>query len=312
MDCFIGVDFGGTSVKLGVITGEGVILKKNIVTIGSADSFEKIMHPVAEWVQSYLKNNDKNNVKAIGIGTPGFIDKRTNILISGSENVPALKKHSVANILYEKTGIPAYQDNDGTCAAAGESVFGNGKNYSDFVMITLGTGIGGGLVLNGKVYRGSKGFSGEIGHICLDPNGIWCNCGSRGCFEQYASGPAIVRNYANKLLKRGIVTNEEITPKYIFIRAKSKDEIALEVIEEAGYRIAQAFGTLLNVLNLEAFIIGGGISRSGNMLLPVINKYLPDFVWPQLKEGVEIEIAKLQNDAGIMGAAAMAFERMNN
>ncbi len=105
MDYFIGVDFGGTSVKLGVITGEGVILKKNIVTISAGDSFEKIMHPVSEWIQTYLKNNDKDDVKAIGIGTPGFIDKRTNILISGSENVPALKKHSVANILYEKTEI---------------------------------------------------------------------------------------------------------------------------------------------------------------------------------------------------------------
>lgn len=314
MDNFIGVDIGGTSVKIGVVTSEGKLLKKDIIEINPKAEYEEIITPVKDWIQLFLKNEFKRSINAIGIGTPGFIDKRTGVLVSGSENVPMLKKHATAKLLEDFTGIPAYQDNDGTCATAGELMFGKGQKYKDFVMITLGTGIGGGLVLNGKIYRGSKGFAAEIGHMCLDPNGSWCNCGSRGCFEQYASGPAIVKNYTNKLIKRGIEINENITAKYIFDNAytnkKILGEIAREVIEETGLKIAQAFGTLLNILNLEAFIIGGGISKSGELLLPSIKRHLFDFVWPELGKDVAIMIAGLQNDAGIMGAAAMAYERL--
>ncbi|MCD6122583.1 MAG: ROK family protein [Spirochaetales bacterium] len=316
MDNFIGVDFGGTSVKIGIVSSEGKLLKKDIIAINSKDEFKNIINPVKGWIKNYFKNEDKQKVKAIGVGTPGFIDKRNGVLVSGSENIPMLKGHAAAKILEDFTGIPAYQDNDGTCAAAGELMFGKGKKYKDFVMITLGTGIGGGLVLNGKIYRGAKGFAGEIGHMCLDPNGVWCNCGSRGCFEQYASGPAMVSNFENKLIKRNIEINEEITPKYIFETANlTKEitgEIAKEVIEDAGLKIAQAFGTLLNILNLEAFIIGGGISKSGELLLPYVKKHLPDFVWPELGKDVDVMIAELQNNAGIMGAAAMAYERLGS
>ena len=309
MDNIIGLDFGGTSVKAGLVNSNGKIIRRETITIDANGSFEEIMSPVIKWIHKVAENN-KNNIKAVGIGTPGFTDKDSGLLIAGSENIPALQGHSIPLLIEKETGIKAFADNDATCAAAGELMFGMGKNYSNFVMITLGTGIGGGLVLNSRVYRGRDGFAGEIGHMCLDPGGPQCNCGSRGCFEQYASGPAMVRLYNEKLKKRGIKARESITPKEIFEAGKRKESVALDTIDQVGYRIAQAFGTLLNILNVNACIIGGGISRAGDLLKINVIKHLPDFVWPQLLRDVAIEIAALQNDAGILGAAAQAYERL--
>ncbi len=312
MENIIGLDFGGTSVKVGVVTPDGNFLKRDLIPINSLTDFDVVISPVLSWIESYLKENHDVKIDAVGIGTPGFIDKNTNVLIAGSENLPAIKHHSIAKIIEERFGIPSFADNDATCAAAGELVFGAGKDYSDFILITLGTGIGGGLVLNGKVYRGFKGFAGELGHVCVDPNGPQCNCGGRGCFEQYSSGPAMVKEYMRMIRNRGIEVSQEITPKLIFDRAKIGEEIALLVVEEACHKIAQVFGTLLNVLNVKALIIGGGISRAGNIITDKVKKYLPDFVWPELLRGVDVLIAKLQNDAGVLGAAAQAIERLRD
>ncbi len=311
MSNFIGLDFGGTSVKVGVVSDSGKILRSDIIPVKSLSDFDKVMSPVIDWIDRFLKEG-KISIDAVGIGTPGFVDKETKVLIAGSENLPAIKHHSIARIIEDTFHLPAFADNDATCAIAGELVFGAGKNYSDFVMITLGTGIGGGLVLNGRVYRGFRGFAGEIGHICIDPNGPHCNCGSRGCFEQYASGPAIVREYKRMIKNRGINIEEEITPKFIFDRAKEGGELELLLVEDVCHKIAQAFGTLLNVLNVEAFIIGGGISRAGSIISSTVKKYLPDFVWPELLKGVDVVIAELQNNAGILGAAAQAMERLRD
>ncbi len=312
MKNIIGLDFGGTSVKVGVVTPEGRLLKKDLIPINSLTDFDAVISPVLSWIGDFLRENSEIGIDAVGIGTPGFIDKKTNILIAGSENLPAIKSHSIAGVIEEKFGIPSFADNDATCAAAGELIFGVGREYSDFIMITLGTGIGGGLVLNGKVYRGFRGFAGELGHVCVDPNGPQCNCGGRGCFEQYSSGPAMVREYKRMINNRGIEISEEITPKLIFDRAKGGEEVALLVVEEACHKIAQVFGTLLNVLNVRALVIGGGISKAGSIITDKVKKYLPDFVWPELLRGVDVVIAKLQNDAGVLGAAAQAIERLRN
>ncbi len=312
MENIIGLDFGGTSVKIGVVTPQGELLKRDMIPVKSLTDFDVLLSPVLSWIENYLRENRSVKIDAVGIGTPGFIDKNTNVLIAGSENLPAIKHHSIANIIEKKFNIPAFADNDATCAAAGELIFGVGKDYSDFILITLGTGIGGGLVLNGRVYRGFRGFAGELGHVCVDPNGPQCNCGGRGCFEQYSSGPAMVREYKRMIKNRGIDISEEITPKLIFDRAKDGEEVALLVVEEASHKIAQVFGTLLNVLNVEALVIGGGISKAGTIITDKVKKYLPDFVWPELLKGVDVLIAKLQNDAGVLGAAAQAIERLRN
>ncbi len=309
MEYVIGMDFGGTSVKAGIVDDEGRIIERDTIPIDALSSFDEIMTPVIQWIKNRVKKNELE-IRAVGIGTPGFTDKKRGILIAGAENIPSLKGHSIPGMIEKQTGVVAFADNDATCAAAGELLFGIGKKYRNFVMITLGTGIGGGIAIDGRIYRGRDGFAGEIGHMCLDPGGPHCNCGSRGCFEQYASGPAMVRLYSEKLKKRGIKPSEKLTPKDLFDAARRNDEVAMETLDLVGLRIAQAFGTLLNIFNAGACIMGGGISKSGDLLKKIVSKHLPDFVWPELLENVSLEIAELQNDAGIIGAAAQAYERL--
>jgi glucokinase len=311
MELAAGIDFGGTSAKIGLVDRAGRILARAHVSMDAGESFEGIVGPVARTLRELIERDATGAmVSTIGICTPGFVDKSDGNLIGGVNNIPSLRHRSVQGYLQEAFGIPAFADNDATSAAAGELAFGAGRRFSNFVLITIGTAIGGGLVFDRRVYRGWKGFAGEIGHICVSPNGLWCNCGSRGCFEQYASGTAILRVYGEKLHKRGIECPDCHSPKDVVERARAGDRLAVDTLEEAGGWIAQAFGTLLNVLNLEACLVGGGVSEAGDMLLEPVRRHLADHCWSQIGEGVEVLAAELGNDAGILGAAAQAFERL--
>ena len=309
MDLAAGIDFGGTSAKIGLVSREGRILDRAAVTMDPRESFEGIVAPVELALRGLLGRHPKERLSTIGIGTPGFIDKGEGLLIGGCENIPSLQGRSVQQQLAGAFSVPAYAENDATSAAAGELAFGAGRRFSHFVLITLGTAIGGGLVLGGQVYRGSRGFAAEIGHLCVSPGGLWCNCGSRGCFEQYASGTAIARVYAEKVHKR-TGAMEAVTPKDVVARARAGDLSAVDTLEEAAAWIAQAFGSLLNILDLEACIVGGGVSEAGDVLIDPIRRRLPDHCWRQIHDGVEVLAAELHNDAGILGAAAQAWERL--
>jgi len=311
MELAAGIDFGGTSAKIGLVDRDGRILGRAQVTMDARESFEGIVDPVVRTLQDLIaRTGGGGTVSTIGICTPGFIDKSDGNLIGGANNVPSLQHRSVQQYMERVFRVPAFADNDATSAAAGELAFGAGRRFSSFVLITVGTAIGGGLVFDRKIYRGWKGFAGEIGHICVSPNGLWCNCGSRGCFEQYASGSAILRVYGEKLRKRGTECPECQSPRDVVERARGGDGLARDTLEEAGGWIAQAFGTLLNVLNLEACLVGGGVSEAGDMLLEPVRRHLADHCWSQIGEGVEVLAAELRNDAGILGAAAQAFERL--
>jgi glucokinase len=310
MELAAGIDFGGTFAKIGLVERGGRIRARTQVAMDPRESFERIVEPVAETLRVLLSREAPGDtLTTIGIGTPGFIDKQEGVLLGGCENIPSLQKRSVQRYLGTAFGVPAFAENDATSAAAGELAFGAGRNFSNFVLITVGTAIGGGLVLGGRVYRGWRGFAGEIGHICVNPLGLWCSCGSRGCFEQYASATAILRVYAQKVGQRGGAPGT-LTARDVVERAKAGDTSARDALEEAGTWIAQAFGTLLNVLDLEACIVGGGVSEAGEALLEPVRRHLPDHCWPQIGTGVVVRAAELRNDAGILGAAAQAYERL--
>jgi glucokinase len=323
MDIAAGIDFGGTSAKMGLVDRTGRIHARSQVAVDARASYEGIVGPVADSLRALIAREARGlRLVTIGIGTPGFIDKTEGVLVGGCENIPALQKRSVSKSLAQQFDVPAYAENDATSAAAGELAFGAGRSFSSFVLITIGTAIGGGLVLDGKVYRGSRGFAGEIGHLCVSPGGLWCNCGSRGCFEQYASGTAIVRLYSEKLRKRGgdpanaldpasaLNPGRTLSTRDVVEKARAGDRCAVDTLEEAGAWIAQAFGSLLNILDLQACIVGGGVSDAGETLLEPIRRRLPDHCWPQIAHGVSVRAAELRNDAGILGAAAQAFERL--
>ncbi|MBE3134377.1 MAG: ROK family protein [Acidobacteria bacterium] len=312
MDLAAGVDFGGSSVKVGLVDRKGGVHARETIQIDPRASFEAILDPVVRGLRRLVGTIGKgSSLAAVGIGTPGFTDTVTGVLVGGCENIPRLRGNSIQAFLADAMGVPGFADNDATVAAAGELLFGAGRKYRNFVLITLGTGIGGGFVLDGRVYRGARGFAAEIGHLCADPNGVWCNCGSRGCLEQYASGPAMVRLYTEKAKKRGAeLPARALTPKDVVDRASGGDALARDTIEEAGRFLAQAFGTILNLLNLEACIVGGGISQAGEIVLEPIRRHLGDHCWPLIASGVQVVTAELLNDAGILGAAAQAFERL--
>ena len=312
MDLAAGVDFGGSSVKVGLVDRKGGIHARETIEIDPRASFEAILDPVVRSLRRLVGTIEKGgSLAAVGIGTPGFTDTVTGVLVGGCENIPRLRGNSIQAFLADALGVPGFADNDATVAAAGELLFGAGRKFRNFVLITLGTGIGGGFVLDGRVYRGARGFAAEIGHLCVDPNGVWCNCGSRGCLEQYASGPAMVRLYGEKARKRGAeLPSRALTPKDLVDRASGGDALARDTIEESGRFIAQAFGTILNLLNLEACIVGGGISQAGEIVLEPIRRHIGDHCWPLIASGVQVVTAELLNDAGILGAAAQAFERL--
>jgi glucokinase len=312
MEFAAGIDFGGSSAKVGLVDRTGRIASKDAIIMNPRETFEGIVEPVAGCLRELVrKQGAEGRLVTIGIGTPGFIDRNEGLLIGGCENIPSLQRRSVQQYLAESFAVPAFAENDATAAAAGELAFGAGRKLSYFVLITIGTAIGGGLVMEGKVYRGSRGFAAEIGHLCVNPGGLWCKCGCRGCFEQYASGTAIAMNYEEKLRKRGGAPAEKTTSRYVVDRARAGDRLAIDVLEEAGNWIAQAFGSMLNILDLEACIVGGGVSQAGEMLLEPIRRHLPDHCWPQICKGVQVVAAELRNDAGILGAAALAFERLD-
>lgn len=311
MELLAGIDFGGSSAKIGLVDERGKIVSRTGVVMDPSQSFEGIVLPVADGLRKLLlEQGDGAHLRVIGIGTPGFIDKNEGMLIGGCDNIPALQHRSVQNYIAHAFKTPTFAENDATSAAAGELAYGAGKSFSHFLLITLGTAIGGGLVLGGRVYRGWRGFAGEVGHLCMSPGGLWCGCGSRGCFEQYASGRAMARIYAEKRKKRASSDADRVTPKVVVQRAVEGDLLARDTLEETGRWIAQAFGGILNVLDLQACIVGGGVSEAGEMILEPIRRNLPDFTWPEICKDVRVLAAELGNDAGILGAAAQAVERL--
>jgi glucokinase len=305
MDYVAGIDLGGTSAKLGLVDRGGRILARERVTIDPRADAGRIMAPILQAVRGLGARMAADRLVAAGLGTPGFVDIETGML-TGSENIPGMQETPIFRLLSEGLGVPAFVDNDANCAAAGELAFGAGSRFSSFLLATVGTGIGGGLVLGGRLWRGARGFAGEIGHMCLDPLGPWCPCGARGCLEQYAAGPAIVRLYRSKVGQRGPAASLD-APEEVARLAAAGDRMALAAFDEAGAALAQAFGSILNLLNLDACLVGGGVAAAGEILLEPLRRHLPDFVYPLVGQRVTVVPAALGNDAGLLGAAALAF-----
>ena len=312
---YCGVDFGGTAAKIGIVDEKGKLYGTERLEISAVQSYGDIFGMVAHCIRHRFRELGLS-VTAIGIGSPGFIDRNEGRVLQGSENLPAFKNRSLVRYLSEDFQLPVFADNDANCAAAGELQFGIGAGYDSFVMITLGAGVGGALVLEGRVFRGTRGLAGEIGHVCLDVHGPYCTCGSRGCFEQYASAAAIERSYREKCEKRGLESTsrseQPITAEEVFERAGSGDPAAEQVVLETAQHIARVFGNMVNVFNPEACIIGGGISAAGEELLQPVRDYIADYAWPLPLAGVKIHAAALQNDAGVLGAAAQCLDRLKS
>ncbi len=309
--CF-GIDVGGTTVKMGLFTTEGELLDKWEIPTRKEDGGAYILNDVAASVEAKLaeKNIAKDDVAGAGIGVPGpTLDTG---YVSICVNL-GWKDKNPANELSELLSIPVKAGNDANVAALGEMWKGGGEGYLDVVLLTLGTGVGGGIIINGEIAPSHRGVGGELGHITVNPDEeATCNCGNHGCLEQYASATGVVR-IANKLLaaskeESSLRTLETVTAKDVFDAAKAGDHLAVEAVEVLGKYLGLVVANVALTVDPDVFVIGGGVSKAGQVLIDVITKYYHNFAKIIGDNKAKVVLAKLGNDAGIYGAARMVLK----
>lgn len=309
--CF-GIDVGGTTVKMGLFTTEGELLDKWEIPTRKEDGGAYILNDVAASVEAKLaeKNIAKEDVAGAGIGVPGpTLDTG---YVSICVNL-GWKDKNPANELSELLSIPVKAGNDANVAALGEMWKGGGEGYIDVVLLTLGTGVGGGIIINGEIAPSHRGVGGELGHITVNPDEeATCNCGNHGCLEQYASATGVVR-IAKKLLaaskeESSLRTLETVTAKDVFDAAKAGDHLAVEAVEVLGKYLGLVVANVALTVDPDVFVIGGGVSKAGQVLIDVITKYYHKFAKIIGDNKAKVVLAKLGNDAGIYGAARMVLK----
>lgn len=303
-----GVDIGGTTIKMGFFETDGKLLDKWEIKTNTENGGKEILSDVAKAIDNKLAQEgiSKSEVEGIGVGVPGPV--RADGVVNRCVNL-GWGVVDVANELSALTGLNVKAGNDANVAALGEMWQGGAKGCKDVVMVTLGTGVGGGIIVDGKIVAGFNGAGGEIGHITVNKDEIEaCNCGKYGCLEQYTSATGIVRMAKRKLSKTSDETMlrkfEELTAKDIFDAAKEGDETALDLVDELGEILGSALSNIACVVNPEVIVIGGGVSKAGAILIDTIQKHYEETAFHAAKD-TRFEIASLGNDAGIYGSMAM-------
>ncbi|MBW5378608.1 ROK family protein [Brachyspira pilosicoli] len=313
-DAVIALDIGGTSIKGAIINEEGNILYKDSFNIEANFTSEEHKTNIANIIKKLLENMPSEyNAIGIGLDCPGVMNSET-LHMGGAENVPGLHgiKFSDIGDLFD---LPIKTANDASMAALGEAKYGSGKDkeYKSVMFITLGTGVGGGFVFNGKLFTGSLGGAGEVGHVFVVPDGDKCNCGSSGCIERYASATGFIAMAKQKIHKNVVpttLTYEELEKgkaKAIFDAAKKGDALAKETIVECSYYLGMSIAQALNMLDLDLVLIGGGLCKDFDMMIEHIKRGVNNYGLRMMVRNLEIKPASLGNDAGVLGCAAMFF-----
>lgn len=312
---FAGIDIGGTGIK-------GVITDINASIVASGDTptpatAREIDLAIAGLIDSMSKKCGikMNKFKAVGIGAAGSIDNSKGIAIH-SPNIPAWDHYPLAAKIKSLTGIPVILENDATVATAGAWLQDNIKTFSNWVMVTLGTGIGGGAVINNRIYTGQSGSSLEVGHMTIDINGRECPCGNRGCLERYASATALVettKEYlkifpASSLNLR--TETEKLSSKMIYEEAMQNDALALKAINEISTYLGYGIVNIVNIFNPEAVVFGGGLSQAHRLILPVVKAVVKQYAMKGIKENIKYIHLRRQSRMSAMGAAKMAIEHL--
>lgn len=309
---FLGVDIGGMSVKIGCVTASGEILfKDNVVT--DTKNVDRFLEETKNLIKKSLDRCKEENLEVLGIGfgIPGLVSNKDGLIVKMAniegENIP-LRDY------LKEFNIPIKISNDANVAALAEQRFGAAKGLDNVVLLTLGTGIGGGVIIDGRLFEGTDGKGAELGHICLIYNGQKCGCGRKGCLEAYASAASLVRETKEKMLERrdsmmwDFVNGDidKVNGLVSFECSKKGDEAAIEVIDQYISYLGEGMLDFCNIFRPEAFVIGGGISNQGDYLTDKLKKYLEDRNYGYDKAPKsDVLVAKLKNDAGIIGAASL-------
>jgi glucokinase len=317
---YVGIDIGATQIKMGLVTRAGTLVEREQFETIRISSLAHFIDVIKETIERLLQARgiNKLSVGGIGIGAPGWVDHHRGI-VRELTNMPGWKDVPLAANLESATGLKSFVDNDANVTAIGELIHGEGKGRQDFVCMTLGTGVGGAIVIDGKIYRGADSLAGEIGHMTLDVNGPECACGAKGCLERYVGNRFIVASALRKLEMRAdlgdqrILLNmaenqaKNITPKLLAEAAAQGDKVAIEVWRETGHYIGVALAAIVNVLNPECFIIGGGVAKAGPVLFDAIRATTASLAMNGLGATTPILPAHLRENSGIVGAAAFGL-----
>jgi len=311
---FIGIDIGGTNVKIGCFDRELNLISKTAVATEADMGPEVVVDKIAQTVEKLLADGgfSLQDVAAAGMGSPGPANYREGIIIR-STNMPKFKNTPLPHMLSERIGTAVVFDNDANVACWGEYAVGAGRGVSDMVFFTLGTGIGGGIINNGKLLHGCGDNAAELGHIIIYPGGRRCNCGQRGCVEAYASANSTakraseaVKAGAQSSLKKVLDEKGEITCKDVYEQAAAGDALAQKITDETAEALAILCINVLHSTEPGRIVFSGGMIAAGEVLLNRIKHYFNEHIWSLKKETVEICFATLGEDAGIIGAAALA------
>lgn len=307
-----GVDIGGTTVKMGLFDKDGCLLEKWEIPTIKDNGGARVLPDVAESILTRMQERGitREEVAGVGVGAPGAIDK-SGLLVNGAVNI-GWGVFNLAEVMSGYLDLPVKAANDANVAAFGEMWQGGGKGYTNIVAVTLGTGVGGGIIIDGKIVTGATGAGGEIGHIHIeDEENEECGCRNKGCLEQYASATGVVRLANRRLAKDdapSVLRGETVTAKAVFDAVKAGDAVAIEIAEQFGDYLGKGLAAVAGVVNPEIFVIGGGVSKAGNILLEYAEPYFKKYVFAAARN-TKFVLATLGNDAGIYGAAGLILSQ---
>jgi glucokinase len=300
---YIGIDMGGTNIRLALVSKEGEVGDLVFLSTKEYSSWGDLLIKLT----SMIAEMDRDRVKAVGVAVAGGVLIPKGIM-SYSPNVRWMDGQPVRENLAKATGLPVWIENDANAITYGEWMYGAGKGFSSIICLTLGSGVGGGIILDGDLYRGEDGLAGEIGHMCLQPGGRACSCGKRGCLEAYSSGSALSAIYGERSQKREI--DDQLNPVQIYERAIGGEKLALDVFDTFGEHLGIAIANLVNVFSVHHYIITGGVSHAWELFFDPLERALEANLFSPHKGRVEVFPGQLGNKAGVMGVARLAADHL--
>jgi len=315
-DKYIGIDLGGTKILTAVADDNGEIIARVKLATETELGQERIKKNIFKSIYKVLEKTDIKieKIKSIGIGSPGPLNVEKGIIYE-SANLP-IKNMEIVDLIEKETGINTYLQNDANTAALGEKVFGAGKEADDLLYITISTGVGGGIIINGKIYYGHTGNAGEIGHMTVDPTGPKCGCGNYGCLESFSSGTAI-KNMAKKAiendestLSKKLAKDQKLSAKLVAKAAAKGDQKALDIFAKAGYYLGIGIANLVNIFNPEMIILGGGVLKAKEYFLDRAKEEFKKRALKAPADIVKIKEAVLEDEIGVKGAIAVAMQKV--
>lgn len=315
-DYLVGIDLGGTNINVGVTDDVGKVITKHAVPLGSPKTRHDVLDAIYRAAEETLSRAgmEADAVRAIGIATPGMLDIENGVVVKAS-NLPDWENVALRDLVRKRFGVPTVLENDANAAAWGEYWAGAGKEVASMVMLTLGTGIGGGIVIDGKLWHGFRDSAAEIGHVTIDYDGRKCACGNIGCLEAYASAASTVRRFIEAVrsgkssnLERMVQERPEgVTSKMIYEEALKGDGLCRKIMEETGFYLGVGIVSVLHFLNPEMVVLTGGLTGAGSMLMDPVKRVVSERALPRFREDLQIVFARLGEDAGFIGAAGCAL-----